>query len=313
MPFLHQAACAGHEGRFHRHVSTYVYFRTTVQHSEPILSVYYLRRIDNLTICFVLPCDLRSAISQLRSRASSLSCLPRWQDEFRARPVILLCVLPLPDCGHLEHSSVAGCVEENWSNLSLEEMSALSLPLDKDVSDAVLVGLEFDLTSTELFHHTSASMEGVHSPPSSIMHAYASDGTIKQTPHRGMVTHFSGAMMESAQTLIAMPTVMMRESSNDTHASCIELTPSASASTFVQTTPDFDQLSALGKLPSFGRSSFGQQLESPFGQTTTANAFQHLLTRFRSVIIWRIIIRTTRAYIWVYHSISLAVRSSWEV
>lgn len=71
-------------------------------------------------------------------------------------------------CGRqclVRHCGTAGCVEENWSNLSLDETSALSLPLDKDMSDAVLVGLEFDLTSTELFHHTSASIEGVHLPP----------------------------------------------------------------------------------------------------------------------------------------------------
>lgn len=90
-----------------------------------------------------------------------------------------------------------------------------------------------------------------------------------------MVTHSSVAMMESAQTLIAMPIVMMRESSNDMHGSSIELTPSASASTFAQTTPDFGQSSALGKLPSFGQSSFDQQLESPFGGHTLSVS-QHL-------------------------------------
>ncbi|KAG2364542.1 hypothetical protein BDR07DRAFT_1401153 [Suillus spraguei] len=176
---------------------------------------------------------------------------------------------------------VVGCVEENWSNLSLEETSTPSLPLDKDMNDTVLVGLELDLTSTEPFHHTSASGEGVQLPPSPIMYAYASDGTlagwhvlnIKGTPYPGMITQSSGAMMESAQTLSAVPTAIMREPSNDMHASPIEPTPSASASTFAHTAPTFGQSSAFGKQPSFGQSSFGQQLGSPFGQTSTSNAF----------------------------------------
>ncbi|KAG1750246.1 hypothetical protein EDB19DRAFT_2022507 [Suillus lakei] len=177
---------------------------------------------------------------------------------------------------------VVGCVEENWSNLSLEETSTPSLPLDKDMNDTVLVGLELDLTSTEPFHHTSASGEGVRLPPSPIMYAYASDGTvagwhvlnIKGTPYPGMVTQSSGAMMESAQTLSAVPTAIMREPSNDMHASPIEPTPPpASASPFAQTATDFGQASAFGKQPSFGQTSFVQQLGSPFGQTSTTNAF----------------------------------------
>ncbi|KAG1781791.1 hypothetical protein EV702DRAFT_607434 [Suillus placidus] len=177
---------------------------------------------------------------------------------------------------------VVGCVEENWSNLSLEETSMPSLPLDKDMNDTILVGLELDLTSTEPFHHTSASGEGVQLPPSPIMYAYASDGTLagwrvlnaKGTPYPGMVTQSSGAMMESSQTLSAVPTAIMREPSNDMHASPIEPTPpSASASTFSQAASDFGQSSAFGKQPSFGQSSFGQQLGSPFGQTSTTNAF----------------------------------------
>jgi hypothetical protein len=173
---MSQAAWAGHQGWFHRHISTYVYFRITA-----------LRRIDSLTICFVLPCDLHSATSQLRSRASSLSCLPRWQDEFptnypsrtaAAWSIHRVCIFICRRRRFVRRYGVAGCVEENWSNLSLEETSAPSPPLDKDMSGAVLVGIEFDLTSTELFPHTSASMEGVHSPPSSIMDAYASDGTL---------------------------------------------------------------------------------------------------------------------------------------
>lgn len=150
------------------------------------------------------------------------------------------------------------------------------------MNDTVLVGLELDLTSTEPFHHTSASGEGVQLPPSPIMYAYASDGTLagwhvlntKGTPYQGMVTQSSGAMMESAQTLSAVPTAIMREPSNDMHASPIEPTPpSASTSPFAQTAPDFSQSSAFGKQPSFGQSSFGQQLGSPFGQTSSPNAF----------------------------------------
>lgn len=209
----------------------------------------------------------------LRSPGAFIVCLRGWDP---AKILLFVGDSTSSDIG------VVGCVEENWSNLSLEETSTPSLPLDKDMNDTVLVGLELDLTSTEPFHHTSASGEGVQLPPSPIMYAYASDGTLagwhvlntKGTPFQGMVTQSSGAMMESAQTLSAVPTAIMREPSNDMHASPIEPTPpSASASPFAQTAPDFSQSSAFGKQPSFGQSSFGQQLGSPFGQTSSTNAF----------------------------------------
>lgn len=209
----------------------------------------------------------------LRSPGAFIVCLRGWDP---AKILLFVGDSTSSDIG------VVGCVEENWSNLSLEETSTPSLPLDKDMNDTVLVGLELDLTSTEPFHHTSASGEGVQLPPSPIMYAYASDGTLagwhvlntKGTPYQGMVTQSSGAMMESAQTLSAVPTAIMREPSNDMHASPIEPTPpSASTSPFAQTAPDFSQSSAFGKQPSFGQSSFGQPLGSPFGQTSTTNTF----------------------------------------
>jgi hypothetical protein len=153
-------------------------FRT---HPQRLIPASY-RQLDHLLR------DLHSATSQLRSRASSLSGLPRWQDEFPTNyPSRTAAAWSVHRVfaffirrrqRFVRRYGAAGCVEENWSNLSLEDTSSLSHPLGKDMSDAVLVGLEFDLTSTELFRYTSASMEGVHSLLLFIMYAYGSDGTL---------------------------------------------------------------------------------------------------------------------------------------
>ena len=209
----------------------------------------------------------------LRPPGAFIICLRGWDP---AKTLLFVGDSTSSDIGAL------GCVEDNWSNLSLEETSTPSLPLDKDMNDTVLIGLELDLTSTEPFHHTSASGEGVKLPPSPVMYAYVSDGTIagwhvlnvKGTPYPGMVAQPSEVMV-TAQTLSAVPSAIIREPSSDMNSSPTEPTPSAT--TAPATTSPFDsgfgQASAFGKQPSFGQTSFGQQAASPFGQPTTSNSF----------------------------------------
>lgn len=212
----------------------------------------------------------------LRPPGAFIVCLRGWDP---AKTLLFVGDSTSSDIGAL------GSVGDNWSNLSLEETSTPSLPLDKDMNDTVLIGLDLDLTSTETFHHTSASGEGVKLPPSPVMYAYVSDGTIAGwhvlnitgTPYPGMVAQPSGDM-ETAQTLSAVPNAIMREPSSDMNSSPTEPTPSATSapattSPFTQTTSGFGQASVFGKQPSFGQTSFNQQPSSPFGQPLTTNAF----------------------------------------
>ena len=66
---------------------------------------------------------------------------------------------------------------EVWYNLNVDEAYAPSLPLDKDMNDTVLLGLDLDLTATKKYDHLSTSGEKVEVPPPPIMYAYSSDGT----------------------------------------------------------------------------------------------------------------------------------------
>jgi len=66
---------------------------------------------------------------------------------------------------------------EAWYNLNVDEAYTPSLPLDKDMNDTILLGLDLDLTATNKYDHLSPSGEKVEVPPPPIMYAYSSDGT----------------------------------------------------------------------------------------------------------------------------------------
>ena len=66
---------------------------------------------------------------------------------------------------------------EVWYNLNVDEAYAPSLPLDKDLNDTILLGLDVDLTAMKKYDHLSPSGEKVEVPPPPIMYAYSSDGT----------------------------------------------------------------------------------------------------------------------------------------
>ncbi|KAI0350061.1 hypothetical protein OH77DRAFT_1514617 [Trametes cingulata] len=67
---------------------------------------------------------------------------------------------------------------ESWYNFTLEETSTPSVPLDADMNETVLLGLELDLTNDKPFQYTGPSGEETDVPPPPIMYLYASDGTL---------------------------------------------------------------------------------------------------------------------------------------
>ncbi|KAM5544595.1 hypothetical protein V8D89_001493 [Ganoderma adspersum] len=67
---------------------------------------------------------------------------------------------------------------ESWYNLALEEDSTPSVPLDTDLNETVLLGLELDVTGTGTMRYTGVSGEDTDVPAPPIMYLYASDGTL---------------------------------------------------------------------------------------------------------------------------------------
>ncbi|KAH9931960.1 uncharacterized protein B0H18DRAFT_988905 [Fomitopsis serialis] len=87
-------------------------------------------------------------------------------------------------------------LHNHWTSLSLEETSQPTVPLDKDMNDTVLVGMEADLTSKEPLRYTAPSGEESDVPAPPVLYIYASDGTIvawqvvntKGVAYPGMIT-----------------------------------------------------------------------------------------------------------------------------
>ncbi|KAF9243558.1 hypothetical protein BU15DRAFT_30378, partial [Melanogaster broomeanus] len=159
--------------------------------------------------------------------------------------------------------SMTDGTSESWHNLSLEETSSPSLPLDKDENDTIMVGLDVDLTNDSSFRHSTASGEALDLPAPPIMYAYASDGTIlgwhilnvSGTSYPGMVIG-SDAFRASSMTLV--PSTTASSPFGQTAASAFVSTTSSSA--------------AFGAFSSTGPAKFGQSAFSGFGapvQTTT--------------------------------------------
>jgi nucleoporin NUP159 len=177
--------------------------------------------------------------------------------------------------------SMAGTTGESWHNLSLEETSTPSLPLDKDQNDTILLGLDVDLTNDSSYRHSTASGEALDLPASPIMYAYASDGTIigwyilnvSGKSYPGMVTGSDASSnMLVASSIVREPSVDMLTTpaaspttSNSPKTSVFQPPPA----TFGQPSEFGLQSSALGQ-PSFGQSAFGRlpAAMSSFGSAT---------------------------------------------
>jgi nucleoporin NUP159 len=180
---------------------------------------------------------------------------------------------------------------ERWQNLTLEETSTPSLPLDKDQNDTILLGMDVDLTSSESFHHSTASGEALELPAHPIMYVYASDGTIlgwhalnvTGAPYPGMVTGLNAST--PMLSVPSVPSSIVRELSSDMQTTpTISPTTSAPAeastinppsTVFGQPSTFGAQASAFGQTSVFGQtqSGFGQQPTSVFGEASPFGQF----------------------------------------
>ncbi|KIK81178.1 hypothetical protein PAXRUDRAFT_833034 [Paxillus rubicundulus Ve08.2h10] len=187
--------------------------------------------------------------------------------------------------------SMTGITGESWCNLSLEETSTPSLPLDKDQNDTILLGLDVDLTNDSSYRHSTASGEALDLPASPIMYAYASDGTIigwyilnvNGKSYPGMVTGSDApSTMLMASSMVREPSVDMLTTpaispitSTSPKTSVFQPPPTTFGATFGQSSAFGPQSSAFGQ-PSFGQSAFGRlpaatsslgsAIQTPFGQ-----------------------------------------------
>ena len=179
-------------------------------------------------------------------------------------------ILLVGDSSSSDIGVIGSLNDDGWYNISLEETSTPSLPLDKDMNDTVLIGLELDLTSTESYRHTGTG-EASELPPPPIMYAYASDGTLlgwyivnsQGQAYSGMVS------ANAAIPSIIAPAMSSSVSQRDMQMFTAPVTPVSELSgAFGQQAAS---QSAFGQ-PSFGQSPFLQP-QSTFGQTSTSSAF----------------------------------------
>jgi len=193
---------------------------------------------------------------------------------------------------------------EVWYNLNVDEAYTPSLPLDKDMNDTILLGLDLDLTATKKYDHLSPSGEKVEVPPPPIMYAYSSDGTFigwhvvngtaKMYP--GMKNAAGESSVDAPMSVTPAPSTM-----NDVPHPVFRLTqpstgfgglgkppqPTFGSTGFDQssgtqsafspgTTTGFAGFANGGNLsgfsqPSFSQTGFGQSSQSPtFNQQTSA-------------------------------------------
>ena len=157
---------------------------------------------------------------------------------------------------------------EVWYNLNVDEAYTPSLPLDKDMNDTILLGLDLDLTAINKYDHLSPSGEKVEVPPPPIMYAYSSDGTfIGWYVVNGTAKMYPGMKNVTAESSVDAPM-----SVTPAPSTMNEVPPSG----FGVTQPSTG-FSGLGKpsQPTFGSTGFGQSsgTRSTFSPGTTAGGF----------------------------------------
>ena len=229
----------------------------------------------------------------LRPPGAFLVCLRGWDP---SKMLLFIGDSTSSDIGLI--GTVADESGERWHNLALEETSTPSLPLDKDQNDTILLGMDVDLTSSESYHHSTASGEALELPAHPIMYVYASDGTIlgwhalnvTGAPYPGMMITALNALTP-ALSVPSVPSSIVRELSSDMQTTpTISPTTSAPAeasaikppsTVFGQPSTFGAQASAFGQTSVFGQtqSGFSQQPTSvfgeasPFGQSATMPTF----------------------------------------
>ncbi|KZT29964.1 hypothetical protein NEOLEDRAFT_1127876 [Neolentinus lepideus HHB14362 ss-1] len=175
--------------------------------------------------------------------------------------------------------------QESWHNMSMDETGTASMPLDQDLNETVMIGLEIDFTNTDAFHSTSPGGEAFEVPPPPIVYAYCNDGTIQAwflvnagaPSYPGMVSPGSVSSVPSIPSISA-PALATRDISITMDSVTQPSTPTVTGfgqtsqpqSAFGQSSaqPAFGQTSAFGAFASNTPSAFGQS--STFGQSSVS-------------------------------------------
>ena len=190
-----------------------------------------------------------------RNQEAFTIVLPRWDEDASSNASKSLVIVGDKSSVDLE---VLGNVDVQWYQQSQE--NPLSLPLDKNMEDTILVSLDVDLTDT-----TSSFPR---------MFAYLNDGTLQgwvlehTKPYPGIVSPQSVSL--SADQMSATPTAAATEAlfgQQATFPSSFGRKPPGS--TFAQPTPAFG-MSGFGQQPTFG-SPTGPA--PAFGSATGTSAF----------------------------------------
>ncbi|KZT06115.1 uncharacterized protein LAESUDRAFT_726338 [Laetiporus sulphureus 93-53] len=109
--------------------------------------------------------------------------------------------------------SLISNINDYWFKQELEESSTPTVPLDEELNETVLLGMEFDLTDNAPYQFIGASEEVTELPPSPILYAYVTDGTIigwhvvntKGFPYPGMVHMASQPIQPQESQMPAAP------------------------------------------------------------------------------------------------------------
>ncbi|EIN05033.1 hypothetical protein PUNSTDRAFT_138214 [Punctularia strigosozonata HHB-11173 SS5] len=173
--------------------------------------------------------------------------------------------------------SIACLDNDEWYNLSLEDTAKPTMPLDWEMKDTIVAGLELDFSCTEPYSHVGVDGASTDLPPTPILYAYANDGTVlgwhvvntSGKAYPGMLSAGAGSSFPEP---MKGPEVSMGPPS----AFPISRQPSAVASQQSSNQPATS--SAFGssgfgqqqqQQSAFGQSAFGQ---SGFGSSATNNA-----------------------------------------
>ncbi|KIK63689.1 hypothetical protein GYMLUDRAFT_40753 [Collybiopsis luxurians FD-317 M1] len=225
-------------------------FRTSYAASEPVQHIVFS---DKRTSPIVLTQLEHAFQAPDRDRQNSYSAvLPKWDGDADDR---LLIVVGDVSCTDLD---IIGNIGNEWYQQSQE--NPLTIPLDKESEDTVLLSLQVDFTDTD-------ATEGGNP----IVYAYLNDGTIQgwyvdhpeKKPYAGMVgvaSQMSSAINQPQQTLTSAFSVQPAFGQSSAFGN----------SAFGQATT---ATSAFGQ-PSFGQAGFGQAASTPasvFGSSASSN------------------------------------------
>ncbi|TFK50032.1 hypothetical protein OE88DRAFT_308545 [Heliocybe sulcata] len=168
--------------------------------------------------------------------------------------------------------------QERWYNLTMDENATATMPLDQDLNETVMVGLELDTTNTDAFHSTSPSGEAFEVPPPPIVYVYCNDGTMQAwflvnagaPAYSGMLS--SGAISATpSSSSISAPALQTRDVSITMGSATQPNTPTVTG--FGQAPPAQSAFGQSSTQPAFGQPSgfagFANNKPSAFGQTSS--------------------------------------------